>query len=65
MGRESRAEQWWQKSLALAKEIEQPYEEAMTTLEMGNRLGKPELVSQANSILAEIGARTNQAVLHS
>ena len=57
MGRESRAGHWWQKSLALAGEIEQPYEEAVTYLEMGNRLGKPELLKQAKAILAELGAR--------
>jgi tetratricopeptide (TPR) repeat protein len=57
MGRQARAEQWWQKSLAMAKEIEQPYEEAMTTLEMGQRQGDTDLIKHAKTLLAELGAR--------
>ena len=56
-GREQQAGQWWQKSLEVAAEIGQPYEQAMTTLEMGKRQGKLELLRQAKTILAEIGAR--------
>ena len=57
IGREGQADRWWQKSLEIAKEIEQPYEEAMTILEMGQRQAKPELIKKANVLLAEIGAR--------
>jgi tetratricopeptide (TPR) repeat protein len=56
-GRERQAGQWWKKSLELANEIDQPYEQAMTYLEMGRRQGKPDLVKQAKAILVEIGAR--------
>jgi hypothetical protein len=56
-GRERQATQWWEKSLALANEIDQPYEQAMTYLEMGKRQGEPDLVKQAKIILAEIGAK--------
>jgi hypothetical protein len=56
-GREQKAGQWWQKSLALADEIGQPYEQAMTYLEMGGRRGEPDLLKRAKAILAEIGAR--------
>jgi tetratricopeptide (TPR) repeat protein len=55
-GRERQAGQWWKKSLELANEIDQPYEQAMTYLEMGRRQGKPDLVKQAKAILVEIGA---------
>ena len=56
-GRERKANQWWEKSLAMANEIGQPYEQAMTYLEMGRRQGEPGLLKQAKAILAEIGAR--------
>jgi tetratricopeptide (TPR) repeat protein len=56
-GRERQATQWWEKSLELANEVDQPHEQAMTYLEMGRRLGKPDLLEQAKTILAEIGAR--------
>jgi tetratricopeptide (TPR) repeat protein len=62
-GREQQAGQWWQKSLEVAAEIGQPYEQAMTTLEMGKRQGKLELLRQASTILAEIGAKPIQAPL--
>jgi hypothetical protein len=57
MGRERHADQSWQKSLELANDIEQPYEEAMTTLEMGKRQRDTDLLKQAKTILAELGAR--------
>ncbi len=56
-GRERQAQRWWEKSLALAGEIDQPIERAMTYLEMGRRKGKPDLLRQAKDILVEIGAR--------
>ena len=54
---ERQAGQWWQNSLELAEDTDQLFEEAMTYLEMGTRLDKPELLSQAKTILAELGAR--------
>jgi class 3 adenylate cyclase/tetratricopeptide (TPR) repeat protein len=56
-GREVQAGQWWQKSLEVADDIEQPYEEAMTYLEMGKRQGKREYLAQAKAILASLGTR--------
>jgi tetratricopeptide (TPR) repeat protein len=56
-GKERRAGQWWEKSLALASEIGQPYEQAMTYLEMGQRRGDRDLLKQAKEILTELGAR--------
>ena len=58
-GRERQASQWWQKSLALAREIDQPYEQAMTLLEIGRRQGEPDIVEQAKAIQEEIGARSD------
>jgi tetratricopeptide (TPR) repeat protein len=57
IGREQQAGQWWQKSLEMANDIEQPYEEAMTYLEMGRRQGKPELLAKAKEILVSLGTR--------
>jgi class 3 adenylate cyclase/tetratricopeptide (TPR) repeat protein len=58
-GRERRAKRWWGKSLALA-ENEQPYELAMTYLEMGRRLGEKSYLETGKEILVEIGARTDE-----
>jgi tetratricopeptide (TPR) repeat protein len=57
IGHERQAAQWWEKSLALAGEIAQPYEQAITYLEMGRRQGVPSLIEQAKVILADLGAR--------
>lgn len=51
------AEKWRAKSLPLAVEIGQPYEQAMTYLEMGRHRGEPDHLRQGKALLAEIGAR--------
>jgi tetratricopeptide (TPR) repeat protein len=56
-GREKQAMQWWDKSLATASEIGQPYELAMTYLEMGKRLDEASYPKRSKEILEEIGAR--------
>jgi tetratricopeptide (TPR) repeat protein len=55
-GREKQARRWWKKSLALA-ENGQPYELAMTYLEMGKRLGEETYLEKSRELLQEIGAR--------
>jgi bacterioferritin (cytochrome b1) len=55
--RERQARQWWEKSLAMATEIGQPYELAMTYMEMGDRLEEADYLKMANKLLEEIGAR--------
>jgi class 3 adenylate cyclase/tetratricopeptide (TPR) repeat protein len=57
-GRERRARRWWGKSLALA-ENGQPYELAMTYLEMGKRLDEKTYLVKGKEVLAEIGAWTD------
>jgi tetratricopeptide (TPR) repeat protein len=39
-GETSKAQQWWQRSLEMAKGLHARYEEALTYLEMGQRMGK-------------------------
>jgi hypothetical protein len=56
-GRERQARRWWDKSLAIASEIGQPYELAATYLEMGVRLKEKTYVEKARKMLEEIGAR--------
>jgi tetratricopeptide (TPR) repeat protein len=55
-GRNRQARQWWDKSLATGSRVGQPYELAMTYLEMGRRLEEPTLLEKSREILEEIGA---------
>ncbi len=57
--RERHAWRWWEKSIAMA-ENGQPYELAMTYLEMGRRLGEKSYLGRGKEILIEIGARTDE-----
>jgi tetratricopeptide (TPR) repeat protein len=47
---------WWERSLALAEELGQPYQLGMTHLEMGRRMGDRRHVERALKILSAIGA---------
>ncbi len=55
------AAKWWQRSLALAKEMGQRYDLGMTHLEMGQRLGERAHLERAEAIFAEIGAEWDLA----
>jgi hypothetical protein len=50
------AQKWWQRSLALAQELEERYVLGLTHLEMGQRLGERAHVEQAEKILGQVGA---------
>ena len=56
-GKYKAAQQWWQRSLAIAEESGMHYELGMTHLEMGDRLNDRTHLEQAETILAEIGAK--------
>ncbi len=56
-GRTQQARQWWDKSLDMASEIGQPYEQAMTYWEIGLRLEDSTHLAKAKMLLNEIGAR--------
>jgi class 3 adenylate cyclase/tetratricopeptide (TPR) repeat protein len=55
-GKQSSAQQRWQRSLVLAEEMGMRYDLAMTHLEMGRRFKDLEHLRQAEAIFAEIGA---------
>jgi tetratricopeptide (TPR) repeat protein len=55
-GKPTAAQKWWHKSLAEAERIGLRYDEGMTHLEMGQRLGESAHLEKAESIFAEIGA---------
>ncbi|MGC9399436.1 MAG: ATP-binding protein [Anaerolineae bacterium] len=50
------ARRWWRRSLELAEAMAHDYDAALTTLEMGARLGDEDLLRRAEGRLAEIGA---------
>ena len=54
--RPAAAQKWWRRSLALAEEMGQRYDLAITYLEMGQRLGDRVHLERAEAILGEIGA---------
>jgi hypothetical protein len=56
-GKPAAAQKRWNRSLALAKELGQRYDLAITHLEMGQRLNERPHLEQAEVILAEIGAQ--------
>ena len=56
-GKSTKAQQWWQRSLETAKGLHARYEEALTYLEMGKRMGESAYLKLAESILEEIGAK--------
>jgi len=56
-GKSTKAQQWWQRSLEMAKGLHARYEEALTYLEMGKRMGESAYLKLAESILEEIGAK--------
>jgi tetratricopeptide (TPR) repeat protein len=63
------AREWWQRSLALAEELNERFDLAATHLEMGLRLGDRSHLGGAVAILAEIGAgwdlaRARAALVH-
>ena len=55
-GKPGSAQKWWQRSLTLAEEMGMRYDEGLTHLEMGQRLGERAHLERAEAILAEIGA---------
>ena len=50
------AQSWWQKSLAEAERMGMRYDEGLTHLEIGQRLGEREHLERAETIFGEIGA---------
>ncbi len=60
-GRERKARTWWQKSLDLAPELGSRYEEALTRLEIGRRLGDRAELERAEAMFAEMGAALDLA----
>ena len=59
----SSAKRWWKRSVALGKELGQPYDLAMTLLEIGLHLQHGESLDRAESIFVEIGAEWDLARL--
>jgi class 3 adenylate cyclase/tetratricopeptide (TPR) repeat protein len=55
-GKSTSARKWWQRSLALAEEMGQRYDLAMTHLEIGQRLGERAHLERAETIFSEIDA---------
>jgi class 3 adenylate cyclase/tetratricopeptide (TPR) repeat protein len=55
-GRPKAARQWWQRSLAAARQQGQPYDEGMVCLEMGQRLGERACLERGEALLVEVGA---------
>jgi tetratricopeptide (TPR) repeat protein len=55
-GRPRKAEKCWQKSLAVAAELGARYEEALTRLEIGRRLGHTAELERAEAMFGEMGA---------
>jgi class 3 adenylate cyclase/tetratricopeptide (TPR) repeat protein len=60
-GKPAAAHKWWEESLALAKELGQPYDNARTLLEMGTRNQNVEQLERAAEIFADIGAKLDLA----
>ena len=56
LGRNSSAEMYWNRSLAMAKEMDMRYDLAMTHLEIGRRLNSLEHLKQAETVFADLGA---------
>jgi tetratricopeptide (TPR) repeat protein len=57
----SAARRWWQRGLALAEELGQPYDEGIVHLEMGKRLGDRAHLERAEVIFSEVGAQWDLA----
>lgn len=55
-GKPESARRWWNKCLAEAERMGMRYDEGMTHLEIGQRLGECEHLDKAEAIFAEIGA---------
>ncbi len=55
------AQKWWQRSLTLAAAMAHDYDAALTTLEMGARLGDAALLQRAEGRFAAIGAEWHLA----
>lgn len=55
-GKPAIAQRWWQKSLAQAERMGMRYDEGLTYLEIGQRLGERRHLEKAEGILGEIGA---------
>jgi tetratricopeptide (TPR) repeat protein len=60
-GRPAAARRWWERGLALAEELGQRYDEGLTHLEMGRRLGERAHLERAEAILSELGAQWDLA----
>lgn len=60
-GKPGVAQNWWQRSLALAEEMGQRYDLGMTYLEMGQRLKERIHLERAEAILVDIGAKWDLA----
>jgi class 3 adenylate cyclase/tetratricopeptide (TPR) repeat protein len=58
-GKPEAARQWWNKSLVEAERMDMRYDEGMTHLEIGQRLGEREQLEKAETIFAEIGTELN------
>ena len=55
-GKPAAAQQWWERSLSVARETGQRYDLGRTHLEVGRRLGHAEHLEQAAALFTEIGA---------
>ena len=60
-GRPTDAKRWWGRSLDLARELKERYDEAITLLALGLRLKDRTHLEQAEAILADIGAEWDLA----
>ncbi|MCJ7797612.1 MAG: hypothetical protein MUQ56_12780, partial [Thermoleophilia bacterium] len=60
-GRPRKAEKCWQKSLAVAEELGAGYQEALTRLEIGRRLGDRAELERAEALFGEMGAALDLA----
>ncbi len=54
-GRRRAARKCWARSVSAAHELGSPYEEALTALEAGRRLGDPAQAARGEALLAELG----------
>ena len=60
-GKKGPAQEWWDQSLTMAQEQGQRYDEGVTLLERGSRLGNRGDLEKAIMILSEIGAEWDLA----
>ena len=60
-GKHDTARRWWDRSLTVAQELGAQYETAMTSLEIGRRLGEHELLERAIQVFGEVRAESDLA----